>query len=805
MRSEILQAWRAIQGRPGLAAILVLSLAVGIGANAMVFAIVDGAMLRPFTFPQPDRLVGVGAAYPRLRQPLDFFEALSGPEYKEIKDGARGVSSVAGFDLGNEPVMVNGTPERVFTAYVFDDLLATLSLPPARGRSFSREELSAGAPVAVISYSFWLEKLAASPTAVGSAIIVGGRPHEIIGVMPARTRIYGTDLWVPMAERPETLPRTRRQFNVLARLAPGGSLDELNASLDVVARRMDQQFRSSVAEYEGFGLAARRWADIDVWGGGQVTSVAFAGLGLLMLLVAANLTNLLLARAVSRRREMSLRVALGASPAQLRRQVLTEVLLQAGAGAVLGCLLAWIGTRTLSHWVPGFVPEDAAVAVNVRVLGFAFLLAMVSAALVGLVPALQLARARPLDALGADGGRVAGSRASRRLQSAVVALELALALVVASSAVILTVNTWRILRVDPGFDTDGLVMMRLTLPIPKYAGNASMAFFDRLVEATEALPSVEHASLSNQPPPGLFSRAQFAIDGRGTGNEASLPAAFYTTAGPSYDDTIGLRLVRGRWFDERADRSGPREVVINQAAAAGFFSGEDPLGQRIKLMGAVSDGAWAEIVGIVADVRNRGLSPSPSPEIIGSVRQIPDRRQSQLYLVVRARGATDTSVSDVRRVVSGLDAGQPIYAVTTVSQQYQNGVARRRSAARVLVVFGALACVIAGLGIYGVLSHAVGERTREIGVSLALGAPESRVRRLVARQAMVPVLAGIAGGVLALAIGSQIVSSWIFGVTPEPLAIAAVAVELTLVAAVASAVPAWRASRLDPVTALRHE
>lgn len=802
---ELRQAWRAIAARKGLAATLVLSLGVGIGANAMLYAIVDGAVLRPFAFPEPDKLVGIGAAYPKLRRPLEFFEVLSGPEYQEIKAGAGGVQSVTGFDLGNEPVIVNGAPERVFTAYVFDDPLATLALPPALGRAFTDAEISGAVPVAIVSYTFWQNALGAAPSVVGTALTVGGRPHEIVGVMPARTRLYGADLWIPMSERPETLPRTRRQFNVLARLSSDGSIERLNAALEVVARRMQQAHGSAVPEYDGLHLEARQWAEIDAWGGRQVANVAFAGLGLLMLLVTANLANLLMSRAAGRRREMSLRTALGAARGQLARQTLVEVGLQSGLGAMLGALLAWLGTRALPAWLPGFLPDDSYVGISWRVIWFALAIAMVVALLAGLAPALQLARVGPIGALAEAGGRVAGSHTSRRLQATVVAIEVAIALVVAGSAALLAANTARILRTDPGFDPDRLVMMRLTLPLPKYAGTAAMSFFDRLVEGAEALPSVEHATLSNQPPPGLFSRAQFAIDGEPAQRDDSLPSAFYTTAGPSYRETIGMQLVRGRWFDERADRGGPREVVINEATAGRFFADQNPIGRRIRLVGAVSDGAWAEIVGVTADVRNRGLALAPAPEIIGSVRQIPDRRQSQLFLVVRARQTTDGVVGDVRRVVSGLDAGQPVYAITTVAQQFQAGVAQRRAAGRVLLVFCVLALGIAALGIYGVLSHSIGERTREIGVRIALGAPASRVRLMVVSQALWPAAAGIAAGIAALLAGTNVLANWVFGVTPEPVAIGAMSLLICVVALAASALPAWRASRVDPLSALRRE
>jgi putative ABC transport system permease protein len=801
MLNELRQAWRSLRARRGLAATVVLSLAAGIGANALLFAVVDGAVLRPFTFPDPRRLVGVGAAYPKLRAPLDFFEVLSGPEYQEIKQGAH-LDDVAGFDLGNEPVMIGTTPERIFTAYLWDDLFATLRMQPALGRPLSRAEINSAAPVAIVSHAFWQNHLAASRSVIGSTISVGGRPHQIVGVMPPRTRIYGTDLWIPMQERAEALPRTRRQFNVLARLPPGESIDQANASLDVVARRLEASFGASVPEYQAFSLEAKSWTDIEVWGGADVTAVVFAGLGLLLLLGTANVANLLLARASTRSGEMALRVALGASPGTLAREAMFESMLQAAAGAGLGLTLAAIGIRMLPAWLPGFLPDDVSLALGGRVLLFAALLATAATLLVGLLPALQHTRAHPASLLSAGTLRATRTRGARRCQSAIVALEVAIAVIVSGGAALLLVQTRQILSVDPGFDPQRLVMMRLTLPLPKYAGSASMAFFDRILEEARALPSIEQASVSNQPPPGLFSRSQFRVDGR-HGDGESLPSAFFTTAGPAYRETIGLRLTRGRWFDERVDRNGPREVVINDAATRRFFSGEDPIGRRIQIIGPAFENAWAEIVGIVADVRNRGLAFNPQPEIIASVRQIPERRQSQLYVVARARHDAETAVRNVRRIISTLDAQQPIYAVTTVQEQMEGGVAPRRLAARVLVAFSALALAIAGLGIYGVLSHAVGQRTREIGVRLALGARALQVRRMVVLQAMVPVALGIAAGLLALVFGSQLMASWVFGVEPSVGVLAVVVALLAAVGLCASALPAWRASRLNPVVALR--
>jgi len=803
MLGDLRQAWRSLRARQTLAATIVLSLGIGIGANALLFAIVDAAVLRPFTFPEPQRLVGVGAAYPKLRAPLDFFEVLSGPEYADIKNGAR-LEDATGFDLGNEPVMIGTTPERIFTAYLWDDLFATLRMQPALGRAFSRAEIDSGAPVAIVSHAFWQNHLASAPGVIGSSITVGGRPHEIVGVMPPRTRIYGTDLWIPMQERADALPRTRRQFNVLARLPSGESIDQANTRLDVVARRLERSFGASVPEYQGLRLEGRSWADIDVWGGTDVTSVVFAGLGLLLLLVTANVANLLLARASSRGSEMALKVALGAARGTLARESILESMLQAAIGAGLGLAFAATGIRVLPAWLPGFLPDDIVLTLSGRVLAFELALAAAAAVLVGIVPALQHVRADPAALLSTGAHRATRPRGARRFQFAIVAFEVAIAVLVSGGATFLLVQTRQILSVDPGFDPQRLVMMRLTLPLPKYAGAASMAFFDRVLDEASALPSIERASLSNQPPPGLFSRSQFTIEGR-SADGASLPSAFFTTAGPAYREALGLRLTRGRWFDERAERNGPREVVINEAAARRFFPNEDAIGRRIQIIGPSYDNAWAEIVGIAADVRNRGLASASQPEIIASVRQIPERRQSQLYVVVRARQDVETAVANVRRIVSTLDPQQPIYAVSTVEEQLADGVARRRLAARVLVAFSVLALGIAGVGIYGVLSHAVGQRTREIGVRLALGAQAREVLSMVVVQAMVPVTLGIAAGTIALVLGSRLIASWVFGVQPSAAALAIVGAALAAVGLCASALPAWRASRLNPVVALRTE
>jgi putative ABC transport system permease protein len=802
LRTLLAQAWASLRSRPGLTTTVTLSLALGLGANALLFAVVDGAILRPFPFPEPERLVGVGAGYPKINRPLGFFETLSGPEYLDIRT-VSSLTAVSAFDLGNEPVMIGDTPERVFTAFVWADPLQTIGLPPALGRSFAEAELREAAAVAVVSHGFWTNQLGADTSAVGGTIRVGGRPHVVIGVMPERTRLWGTDLWVPMAEAASSIARNRRQFNVLARLAPGVTLEQANLDLARLASAIESEHVSAVPEYEEFVLAARPWTEIQVWGFGGVTTIVFSAVAVLLVLIATNLASLLSARATARRGEMAVRTALGAGRRTLVAQLGAETFIQTILGIGVGLLLAWLGLRALPSLLPaGLLPTDAAIGLSPRLIGFMAIIALVAAFIVSLAPTLQLIRTAPAEILTAESGRSGGSRATRRLHGFVVAFQVAVAVIVAGGATMLTVKTIRFLDVDRGFDTSNLLSARFTLPLTKYDGTTSLAFFDTLLERTRALPTVVDATLSNQPPPGVFSRASFAIDGATPDAENRLPTAFYSTVGSNYLATLDGRLVRGRWLNEQAPMSAPREVVINQTLATRYFADADPIGRRVQVMGAPSDGAWADVVGVVADVRNAGLVSPTQPEMFASVRQIPDRRRTQVYVVIRTRSEATAVLPDFQAIVKGIDPGQPMYAIGTLAGAYENGLATRRAAAGMLMVFSVLAVGLAGLGLFGVLSHAVNVRTREIGLRVALGAGRATVMRLLLWQALRPVLMGLTVGVGVSVGAQQALAGWLYGATPEALPLASVAAVVFLVSLAASAWPIHRASTLSPLVAL---
>ncbi len=795
-------ALSALRARPGLTATVTLSLAIGLAANAILFAVVDGAILRPFAFPEPDRLVGIGAAYPKINRPLSFFESLSGPEYLDLQT-AESLDDVVAFDLGNEPVLIGDQPERVFTAFVWADPLRTLRLPAFAGRGFTDEELRAAMPVAMVSHAFWTTQLGSDQTAVGRTIRVAGRAHVIVGIMPERTRLWDTDLWVPMPDPAGSIPRSRRQFNVLARLAPDVTLEQAGQDLARLASSLDTQHRASTPEYEGFTLAARPWTQIQVWGFSNVTRIVFGAAALLLLLVATNLASLLAARAATRRGEMAIRTALGAGRRTLVAQLSLETALQTTAGLVLGVFLGWLGIEALPSLLPpGLLPADADIRLSARLLGYMTVLAVLAGVIVSLAPTVQLTRTAPADVLTAEGGRGGASRSTRRLHQAVVAFQVATAVIVAGSATMLTVKTLRLLQVERGFDDANLLTARFTLPLTKYDGTTALQFFDTLLERTRALPAVSGATLSNQPPPGVFSRSQFEIVGSAQAADGRTPSMFYSTVGSDYPATMDVRLLAGRWLNDAAEASAPREVVINQTLAQRYFPGEDPVGRRIRVLGAANDGMPADIVGVVADVRNAGLVGQVQPEMFASVRQIPDRRRTQVYLVVRTRGEATAILPDVRAIVRSIDPGQPMYAIGTVAEQYAAGVGTRRAAAGVLMVFSALALGLAALGIFGVLSHAVNARTREIGLRVALGADRASVTRLMLGQALRPVAAGLIAGVAVVFGAQQALAAWLYGTTPEALPLAGVAGVVLAVSLAASAWPIRRAARLSPLVAL---
>jgi predicted permease len=815
---DVRYACRGMVRRPGFTAVAVLSMALGIGGNTLIYGMVDGLVLHPFAYPDPDRLMAVGVTFPKLSSDTTYIEALSPAEYTDIRE-ARAFSSLAAFDLGNRNVSGGDVPERVFTALLLDDLFPVLGMRPALGRGFTRDELMPSAPargsagaavgqrVAIISHRLWQTRFGGDPAIVGRAIRIGGTATSVVGVMPPGLVLVGTDLWIPWGGDPSRVPRNNRQFNVLARLAPGVSAAQANAELAVIAARVSAASAGEFKEYEGWRLTATPWAAALLQDVRPAAFMLLGAVGFVLLIACANLANLFLARATTRQRELAVRLALGAERWRLARHLLTESLLLALLGAGAGLLVTHVGLKGASALVPAqFQMLGLQATLNGRVLAWSLGLAVLASLLVGLFPVLQATRTDAHEALKSD-GRAGAGRGASRLRQALVVAEIALSVVLLLGAGLLVRSFVNLQRIDPGFDPRGVLTMRLTLPYEKYStGDAMTSFFEELTRRVAAVPGVRSAAMASQfPPDGPFS-TQVEVDGRQAASGPTLPTTNITVASRDLFRTLGVPVLRGRGF-AGTERSGDaRQVVVNQAFVVRYLDGREPIGARIRPAGRGAPGPWAEVVGVVADARNSGISAPTRPEVFIAMEQGRDA-WNQLFLLVRVESGDATALLPaVRQAVAAIDAEQPVYAIQTLEDAIATSSFQTRVSTMLLGLFALVALVLAAVGIYGVMSYAVTARTQEIGVRLAVGASREDVIWLVLRQVLSLSTLGIAIGLGLLAAAGKALTGLLYGVGPfDPLTIAAVTALLAGVAVLAAWVPAWRASRVDPIGALRYE
>lgn len=801
---DLRHALRLIRRGPGYALVVAGTLSLGIGASTVVFSVVDGVVLNPFPFPEPSRLVGVGSEFPRAGLELNFWENLSPAEYLDIRDGTRALRDVVAWDMGNRQASFGDVTDNLFTAFWWGDAFPTLGVQPVLGRGFTAEEIRRGDRVAILSHRVWETRFGGARDLVGGTVLVNGEPYTIVGIMPPRSLIYGTDLWLPMTVAPEVFPRARRQFQVLGRLAPGATLAQANTELAGLAARVAEDHAAALPEYRDWRLVAMTWADINVRFLKPAALVLTGAVAFVLLLVIANVANLVLARSTSRRREFALRAALGAGGGRLMQQLLTENVLLALCGGALGVGLGVLGVRGVVSALPSVsVPVPGEIAVNVRVLLFSTLVAVGSGLAFGLLPALRARRSDLQATLQEEGhGSTGGSRL--RLQRVFVGVEVALALVLLVGGGLLMRSFMRLQAVEPGFQTENVLTMRLTLPRERYSEDRIEPFFRELVRRVEEIPGVAHAATATQFPPGVFQQRRVWIEGAEPADEGTLPTAYTTLVSPGFFEALGIPLMRGRLLSEDDLPGAPIVAVINEVAARRFFPDRDPVGGRFRLSEPESGGPWVMVVGVVGSTRNRGLDSPAEPEVFASMRQVPGG--NQFFLLTRTRVDARSVLPDVRAVVRGLDAQQPVYAIQTVREAYAARASTRRLSTLLLSIFGTLALLLAALGIYAVVSYAVSQRTREIGLRMALGAGQPDVRRLVLRQALLPVLVGATVGLAgAIALG-RAMTGLLFEVSGVDLVtLASVTAVLLGSALLATYIPARRASRLDPLGALRFE
>ncbi|MDX1383866.1 MAG: ABC transporter permease [Thermoanaerobaculia bacterium] len=796
---------RSLRKSWALSLAVVLTLALGIGANTLVYSLVDSAVLNPFPFPDPDRLVGVGSEWPRQGRELGFFETLSPPEYLDTKRQTETLERVVMWDLGYRAV-TTGTEraEVLLSAFWFDDAFPTLGVAPHLGRGFSPEELADGAAVALLSHRYWRSRLGADPEVLGRVVQVDGTPFTLIGIMPPRGQILGSDLWIPMGAGPERFPRNRRNMQMLARLAADASLEEANAELAAISGRIEQEHGAEFEEYAGWRMRALPWTDVNVRRVRPAAIALMSAVGFVLMIICANVGSLFLAKSAARRLEIAVRGALGATRGRIVRQLLTESVVLALVGGALGLGLTHLAVSGFLQGLVARIPFVAIeISLNSRVLLYTFAIATVTGLVFGLAPALHGTRVGLLSTLKLDGGGSIGSMSRQRLQRAFVGAEVTVALVLLAQAGLMVNSFVRLQTVDPGFDTTNTLTMRLTLPHQRYRSQAEInAFFADLTDRVEALPGVARATAATQYPPLVSRRNAFGIEGQVYRSSDELPASAVTIVTEGFHEALGVPLLRGRTFAPTDTLGAPRVAVVNETAAQRFFP-DGAIGRRIRV--GSPEAPWTEIVGVVGAVRNRGPEFRPEPEIFANLSQV-EGFANQLFLMVKTEADARSLLPAVQEQVRALDPRQEVYAVTTLDEAFAAITAPRRLGTLALVGLAVFALALAASGIYAVVAYGVAERRREIGLRVALGATGQEVRRFVVRQAMVPVaIGGVLGLAAALALG-RLMGQFLIDIEgSDPLTLVAVALLLLSMAAAASYLPARRASRMDPTLALRNE
>ncbi len=800
---DLRQAFRQLVHRPGFTAVAVLSLAIGIGGSALIIAFVDGFVLRPFAYPEPERTVAVGVTFPRASDEERFIEALSPLEFLDIR-GSRTITSIAAFDIGNRNISGGDRPERVLTGLALTDPYGAFGLAPALGRTFTAGELVPRGPsVAIISDRLWRGRFGGDPSVVGRAVSVNGTPTLVVGVMPPELLVLGVDLWIPWAGDPLNVPRNSRQFTLIGRLAPGATLAEANAELAAIAAQTAAVHGAAYEEYEGWRLSATPWVtalmrDIRPW-----TRLLLIAVGLVLLIACANLSNLMLARATTRQREMAVRLALGAGRAGVARHLVAEVALLSIVGGAAGVLLAHAGLPALVSLVPAQINSlGVTAAINGRVLAWAALLTIGSAGLVALLPVFQSTRAHPQDSLRTNGRGATAARRPLRLRHALIVAEIALSVVLLAAAGLMVRSFGNLRGVDLGFEPANVLTLRVTLPTEKYRGQAINAQFQQIVDRLAQTPGVRAASLASQfPPQGPFS-TPFRFEGRELPG-ATLPTALITAASDAHFRTLNVRLAAGRVFERSDAVDAPPVALVNEAFAARYLPGVAPLGHRLRTGPPDRASPAMEIVGVVSSTRNRGVGDPPAPEIFVPMHQ---QLNNQMFVLVRADGDAAAMLPAVRQQIASLDPEQPIYAVQTMDEAVAASTFGARLSVILFGMFAAVALTLAAIGIYGVMSYAVSARTQEIGVRLAVGADRRAVVGLVLGQVARLTAVGLAIGMAGVLAASSLIRRVLFEVQPaDPLTIVSVAALLGTVALGAAWLPAWRASRVEPVNALKYE
>jgi len=792
---------RSLVRNPGFTIVALLTLALGIGANTAIFSVVNAVLIRPLPYADPERIVWLWDTIPQLPT-----APTSLPEFLDWKEQNRSFEQLAAFQSGNMFLDAGDGTEDVPVGLVTPQMFSLFHVNPIIGRTFTDEETLPGRfRVAVLSHSTWQNRFGSDPNVSGRTIQLNGRTYTIIGVMPAGFSFPDrATVWRPLPIDPAALDRGPHYLNVVGRLKADVTLAQAQADMSALAARLSQQHPEKTS---GHGVKIVGLADVVVGDIGLALYVLLGAVGFVLLIACANLANLMLARVGGRGREIAVRTALGASRLRIVRQLLTESLLLAVAGGIVGLLLAIWAVRWLVSLSPGTIPRVDEISVDPRVAGFTLLVSVATGVLFGLVPALQVSRTDLTDALKESGRTTPGLR-RHRLRSALVVSEVALSLVLLVGAGLLIRSFAKLNQVDPGFNPDQVLTLGVSLLPNKYPEDPQVAtFYSQALERLASVPGViSTAAISEVPFSGGNTTDNFTIEGRPPIAKEAEPLTEYRVVTPRYFQSLGIPLLAGRDFSDTDTKQSPNVVVINDEFRRRHFGLENPLGHRLKLQGQERDPLL--IVGVVGNVRHMGLDELPIAAAYVPFLQDPLSKDYARSMTIVARTKSDPGAiaGALRAELTSMDKSVPVWAVKPMTEYLRDSLARRRFSMVLLSTFSGVALVLAAIGIYGVISYGVIQRTHEMGIRMALGAQRSDVLKLVLRQAMIVVFAGVGIGLVASWALTRLLKSLLFNVSvTDPLTFAAIGVLIILMALLACLIPAWRATKVDPLVALRYE
>jgi predicted permease len=804
LRQDLRYGLRTLAKNPAFTSIAIIALALGIGANSAIFSVVDAVLLRPLPFKKPEQLVMLWENAAHLGFPKNTPSPANFLDWQKQATAFTGMAAMIERSFNLTGV---GEPERLDGRRVSANLFDLLGVRAILGRTFVPDDDRPGTHVVLLSYSLWQRRFGSDPSVIGRALTLNGESYTVIGIMPGFVQLPGfanrnDQLWVPVAFPPEEAAQRGNHFlEVIARMKPGITLKQAQAEMDTIAARLAQQYPTHNTRIGAVVVPLHEQVVGDIK---PALLILLGAVGFVLLIACANVANLLLARAAVRQKEIALRLALGASRSRLTRQFLTESVLLAVFGAGLGLLLALGGIRILKRFVPATISQVQTINIDARVLIFTAFVAVVTGIAFGLAPALQASHLNLNDTLKEGGRDAGGGSKGNRLRGLLVIGEVAVSFVLLIGAGLLINSFFHLRNLEPGFRADHLLTMKVDLSEVKYPDRERRAvFFDEVIRRVRTLPGVQTAAVAgNLPLTYNGDSMNISVEGLPDPPPDQRPDVIFRAIGPGYFGTMGIPIIRGRDFTDQDKADSKDVVVISEKTAQHFWPGQDPIGRRLKPGSSTSNTPWREVIGIVKDVRQNDFIAAPKMQMYFTYRQLKDLAPNAL--VIRTSIAPLSLAASARDAIWSVDKDQTVADIDTMDHIVAQAVARQRFSMLLLGLFAALALLLASVGIYGVMSYSVAQRTHEIGIRIALGARRADVLQMTIKQGLKLVGAGMILGLAAAFILTRVLESLLFGISAtDPVTFFGISLVLLAVAILASYLPALRATRVDPIIALR--